>query len=116
LISPTMTNRPSRRRLVAHPNAGHILMIDRISLTTVLRELAELTGERMPTYRRTWGLTVSGRLPAELINGRWFFTRADLPAIAVALGLTVPIPVPRPILATCVALKRARPTPAPAPA
>jgi hypothetical protein len=62
---------------------------DRVALTALSRELTALTGTPGPGYRRLYSMTVDDRLPAEQDNGRWFFRRSDLPAIAGRLGLSV---------------------------
>ena len=66
-----------------------------ISTTHLTRELRTLTGQETPTKRKLYELIVDGYLPAEQVNGRWYVTRADLPAIAVKLGLA-PAPAQSP--------------------
>lgn len=63
-------------------------MTNTIPLTSLSRELNAFTGQPSPSYRRLYGLTLDGRLPAEQVNGRWFVQRSDMPAIAQTLGLT----------------------------
>jgi hypothetical protein len=53
-----------------------------ISIAHVPRELAPLTGESTPTYRKIYESVLNGLIPAEQIRGRWFVSRNDLPAIA----------------------------------
>lgn len=62
----------------------------RIPLTRLSPELATLTGQPAPTYRRLADLVRDGRLP-EIVhddNGRYYALRVDLPRIAATLGLT----------------------------
>lgn len=60
------------------------------------RELAALAGKTsVITYHQLYNAVVSGRVPAEMVNGRWMLMRASLPAIAAALGLaTAAQPIP----------------------
>ena len=59
---------------------------DKIALATLPRELAAFTGQPAPDYRTVYNRTLSGKFPAEQINGRWHVRRSDLPAVAAALG------------------------------
>jgi hypothetical protein len=61
-----------------------------LALTALPRELAALTGQEAPSYRKCWTMTVDGRVPAIQVNGRYQVRRIDLPQIAVLVGLTVP--------------------------
>jgi hypothetical protein len=50
---------------------------------------AGYTGD-IPSPRRVYDLVLRGVLPAERINGRWFYRSAELAGIAATLGLTPP--------------------------
>lgn len=59
-----------------------------IPLTQLAPELAKLTADTAPTYRRLYLKALDGALPgAHLVNSRWHVCRSDLRAIAKALGL-----------------------------
>jgi hypothetical protein len=60
-------------------------------LSKLSRELQAFTGKPAPGYRALYNHVLDGRLPAEQVNGRWYWHRIDLPAIAAALGLAAPI-------------------------
>jgi hypothetical protein len=54
----------------------------------VRAELAALTEGEPHPRRKIYDLCADGALPmAQYIRGRWYFARADLPALAQALGL-----------------------------
>ncbi len=59
-----------------------------VPLTSVARELFDLTGRQPPTYRELWQAVVDGRLQAERVNGRHFLRRKNLPNAARSLGMT----------------------------
>jgi hypothetical protein len=61
---------------------------DLIGLAHVRVELAALTEGEPHPRRKIYDLCADGALPmAQYIRGRWYFARADLPALAQALGL-----------------------------
>ena len=60
---------------------------DTVALTSLPRELAELTGAPAPGYRRLYNMAVDARIPVEQVNGRWRVRRTDLPGIAAQIGL-----------------------------
>ena len=67
-----------------------------LKLSHAPRELAALVGKpSVITYHQLYLAVLSGRVPGEMVNGRWMLLRSNLPAIAVTLGLaTVPQPAP----------------------
>ena len=59
-------------------------MSESIPLTDLPRELADLTGSPVMTYRQAYNGVLNGTLPAKRNSaGRYEIDRADLPAIAV---------------------------------
>jgi hypothetical protein len=70
-------------------------MNDKIRLTQVSHALRELTGREPPPYRQLWLAVVDGKLASEVINGRHFVRRLDLPTIAVTMGMTEPSERPK---------------------
>jgi hypothetical protein len=49
--------------------------------------LAKLTGEPAPSHRIIYDRVLRGVVPAEFINGRWYYDEANEAMIAVRLGL-----------------------------
>ena len=67
-----------------------------VALTALPRELAALTGQPVPSYRKLWTMVVDGRLSATQVNGRYQVDRAGLPAICAVLGLPLKAAAPAP--------------------
>lgn len=63
-------------------------------LRTELQQAATSLGiapdaaEHLPSHRVILTMALDGELPAERVNGRWYFRPARLPEIAAAFGLT----------------------------
>jgi hypothetical protein len=54
----------------------------RLSITELPREIAAITGNPPPSYRKVYERVLDGLIPAERLNGRWFVQESHLPAIA----------------------------------
>jgi len=63
---------------------------DRLPLVEVLIELRKLYGTAVP-YNAVWRLVSQGEVPAIREGQRWYFDRANLPALGKALGLPAPV-------------------------
>jgi hypothetical protein len=63
---------------------------DLVPLTQVAAALRNLAGGNPPSYRQLWHAIADGKIPAELVNGRHWVRRADLPRVAIEMGMTVP--------------------------
>jgi len=64
--------------------------IDLVGLVQVPRELNALVedGQEIPGHRRLYHELGLGKLPMiQLVRGRWYCPRPELPALATALGL-----------------------------
>jgi hypothetical protein len=73
------------------PNAA---LVPAIHLSRNL-SMARYTGD-IPGPRKVYDLVLRGVIPAENVNGRWYYRSARLAEIAALLGLTPPAPVPAP--------------------
>lgn len=58
-----------------------------VALTALPRDLAAYSGQPAPDYRTLYSKALNGRFPAQQVNSRWYFQRADLPQIAMSLGI-----------------------------
>ena len=59
-----------------------------VPLPALSLRLRELTGAAIgPSYGVLYRATLSGRLPAQQENGKFYFNSDDLPGIARALGM-----------------------------
>lgn len=58
-------------------------------LSLLARELIAMTRDLVPGHRKLHRLVLDGYLPAEMVNGRWFIRRTDLPTIAGLLRLSI---------------------------
>lgn len=70
-----------------------------IPLPLLPRELAALTGQPAPGYRRLYGMALDGRLPTEHRNGRHYLPRERLPEVAELVGMTAGTVPPRHVAA-----------------
>jgi hypothetical protein len=58
------------------------------SIAHLPRRLLAAYEGAIPSPRRIYDLTLLGQIPAELLNGRWYYAENDEPKIAASLGLT----------------------------
>ncbi len=66
-----------------------------ISIAHLCPQLDAAYSGALPSYRRLYFDVLSGKIPAENINGRWFVRRSDLPAIGKAFGMTPKVTAPK---------------------
>lgn len=67
-------------------------MNDKLPLSLLSMQVARLTGQQHgPSPRKLHDLVLRGVIPAEMVNGRWFFDPAVVPVAAKAVGLDVSV-------------------------
>lgn len=67
-------------------------MNDKLPLSLLSMQVARFAGQQHgPSPRKVHDLVLRGVIPAEMVNGRWFFDPAVVPVAAKALGFNVSI-------------------------
>lgn len=67
-------------------------MSNKLPLSLLSMKIARFTGQQQgPSPRKLHDLVLRGVIPAEMVNGRWFFDPVVVPVAAKAVGLDVSV-------------------------
>jgi len=65
-------------------------MNNKLPLSLLSMQVAQFAGQQHgPSPRKLHDLVLRGVIPAEMVNGKWFFAPDAVPVAAKALGLNI---------------------------